>query len=136
MAKNTFTRRQSREQALCYLYEYSMQPDLPPSAIISSARTERDADPSPYATLLFKTALEHLDDIDAGIRASSRNWDFERISKVSLAILRMTAAEVLFLPEHPAAEIAVNEALELARMYGTEDSVPFINGILGTMLRP
>ena len=48
----------------------------------------------------------------------------------------MTAAEVLFLPEHPAAEIAVNEALELARMYGTEDSVPFINGILGTMLRP
>ncbi|MBO4366967.1 MAG: transcription antitermination factor NusB [Clostridia bacterium] len=129
--ENTATRRESREQALRYLYEYEIQPDVSPSAIISAARSERDEDPSPYATLLFKTAVEHLDEIDEIIRTHSKNWDFRRISKVSLAVLRLSVCEACFLTERPANEIIVNEALELARKYGNEDAVPFINGVLG-----
>ena len=134
MATTANSRRTSREQALCYLYEYSVQPDLSPSAIISSARAERGVEPSSYATLLFKTALEHLDELDREIGKASSNWDFHRISRLSLAILRMSACEGLFLPDPPAKEIVINEALELAREYGTEDSVPYINGILGALL--
>jgi len=134
MATTANSRRASRELALCYLYEYSVQPDLSPSAIISSARAERGAEPSPYATLLFKTALEHLDELDRGIADASSNWNFNRISRLSLAILRMSACERLYLPDPPAKEIVINEALELAREYGTEDSVPYINGILGALL--
>ncbi len=132
--ENTATRRESREQALRYLYEYDIQQDVSPSAIISGARSERGEEPSPYATLLFKTAAEKLDDIDAAIRTHSKNWDFRRISKVSLAVLRLSVCEARFLAEHPANEIIVNEALELARKYGNEDAVPFINGILGAVV--
>lgn len=133
MEKNT-SRRESREQALRYLYEFEIQPDLSPSSIISNARNERDEDPSPYATLLFKTAVENLNDIDAVIRSNSKNWDFERISKISLAVLRLSVCEAVFLSEKPGAEVIVNEALELTRKYGNEDAVPFINGILGAVV--
>ncbi|MBP5230911.1 MAG: transcription antitermination factor NusB [Clostridia bacterium] len=136
MDTQTSRRRASREQALRYLYEYEVQPDLTASAIVSSARSEREEEPTPYATLLFKTAIEHLEEIDRRIGEASKNWDFRRISRVSLAVLRLSAAEVLFLPSPPAVEIAVNEALELAKKYGTDESVPFINGILGALFAP
>lgn len=135
MATNS-TRTESREQALRYLYEYDMQPDLTASSIISAARSERGENPSPYATLLFKTAYNHLDELDEIIRAHARNWDFRRISKVTLAVLRLSICEYAFLPEHPRTEVIVNEALELARKYGNEDAIPFINGVLGAALNP
>lgn len=127
------SRTESREQALCYLYEYSVQPDLSPSEIISASRG-RDQSPSPYATLLFKTVLEHLEEVDGKIADASRNWSFSRISRITLAVLRLSVSEYLFIPDHPAKEIVINEALELARKYGTDESVPFINGVLGTLL--
>lgn len=128
------SRRDSREQAVCYLYESSIQPEVPASTIISNARDERDDEPSPYATLLFKTALEHQAEIDAIISSCSENWGIDRIAKVILAILRMAICEIRFLPEPPPAEVAINEALELVRYYDTKDAVPFVNGILAKVV--
>lgn len=129
------TRRESREKAVCYLYEYACQPELSAAEIVQTAVDERGEATSGFARLLFETALHNLTEIDARIADASENWNFRRIGKVSLAILRLATAELCCLPEPTPDEIAVNEALELARLLDTEKAVPFINGVLAKIIK-
>lgn len=129
------TRRESREKAVCYLYEYACQPDLSAVEIVQTAVEERGETTSGFARLLFETAVCNLEEIDARISDAADNWNLNRISKVSLAILRLATAELCCLPEPTPSEIAVNEALELARLLDTEKAVPFINGVLAKIIR-
>jgi N utilization substance protein B len=87
------------------------------------------ADPAEFAEKLFLTAVKHADEIDQMIRRAAVNWSFERIAFVDKNILRLAIAEFVFLKE-TAAKVAINEAIELAREYSSEDSGKFINGIL------
>lgn len=74
-----------------------------------------------------------LSKIDNFISSTSLNWNFERISTVDLSILRLAIAE-LILKKHPVAVI-INEAIELAKIYGGENSSKFINGILDSVVK-
>ncbi len=130
------TRRESREKAVCYLYEYEVQKDKKPSQIIEDAVSEREEATNRFAKELFRTALANLDEIDEKIAGASENWRFSRIGKVSLAILRVAVCEVCFLEEPTPKEIAVNEALELAKLLDTDKAVPFINGVLAKLVNP
>lgn len=128
------TRRESREKAVCYLYEYSVQPDLSASEIIENAKTEREEEVSAFAATVFETALAHIGEIDELIAGASDNWSFRRISKVTLAVLRLAVCELKFLPEPTPVEIAVNEALELARLFDTDKAIGFVNGVLAKIV--
>ena len=128
------TRRESREKAVCYLYEYACQPDLTPDQIVQTAVEERGESTSGFARMLFETAVNNLVEIDARISDAAENWSMNRINKVSLAILRMATAELCCLPDPTPTEIAVNEALELARLLDSEKAVPFINGVLSKIV--
>lgn len=77
--------------------------------------------------------LTHIDEVDSKIEAYSNGWKKERIGKAELAILRLAIYEVLF-DEVPDA-IAINEAVELAKLYADEKAPGFINGILGKVAR-
>ena len=90
------------------------------------------ADPARFAKSLFTVAVEHADEIDQKIRQAAANWTFERIAFVDKNILRMAIAELLFLRETPP-KTAINEAIELAREYSSENSSKFVNGILDTI---
>ena len=97
---------------------------------MNDAAEEREEVISDFAKELFLRADENLGDINEKIQRCADNWRIDRIDRVTLSILRLAGCEIDFFPEIPV-EITVNEALELARYFGEEESVGFINGVLG-----
>jgi len=83
-----------------------------------------------YFDRLFDMIVKNKDEIDRMIDESSVNWKISRMIKVDLAISRLASAEMLYMEDIPAS-VAINEAIILAKKFGTEDSSKFINGILG-----
>jgi transcription antitermination factor NusB len=71
-------------------------------------------------------------DIDALIKKYARNWSFERLSLVAMAILRISICAMLFYPDIPVV-VTINEGIELGKIYGGENSGQFINGILDSI---
>ena len=129
------TRRESREAAMALVFEQGFDVTRTPDEIMQTAVDGRgDEKPSKFAESLFRAVSENMGDIDEKIAASADKWRIDRIGKVTLAILRVAAAELYYFPEIPV-EITVNEALEIARRFDDERSVPFINGVLGRMTK-
>ena len=128
-------RRKARELALQFLFshDFGTQPGDPEQV---AAALERFAlhfnsgrRPLPYARQLLEGISGRQEAIDGLIRAHSHNWRLERMSPVDRNILRIAAYEMAHCADVPAS-VAINEALEIAKRYSTEDAVPFINGIL------
>lgn len=88
----------------------------------------------PFATTIIAGVVEHLDDIDAVIRAYAERWPLERMPVVDRNLLRIALFELLHGTETPPG-VAINEAVELAKLLSTEDSGRFINGVLGRVAR-
>ena len=82
-----------------------------------------------FSQLIIAGAIENIAAIDDRIRAHLAHWPFERLKKVDLAILRMGTYCLLYQKDIPA-RITIDEAIEIAKEYGTEDSFKFINGVL------
>ncbi len=82
-----------------------------------------------FARRLVIGVFENLEALDRMIREASRNWRIERMSRVDRNILRIGAFEVVFLKDIPA-KVSIDEAVELGKIYGSEDSGSFINGVL------
>jgi transcription antitermination protein NusB len=92
-------------------------------------RESLDEEVSAFARLIIAGALERMADVDEAITSHLQNWTFERLKRVDLAILRMGAYCLLFQKDIPA-QITIDEAIEIAKEYGSEDSYRFINGVL------
>jgi N utilization substance protein B len=82
-----------------------------------------------FARHLMAGAIENIVAVDAAINSHLVNWSFERLKKVDLAILRIGTYSLLFQKDIPA-QITIDEAIEIAKEYGSEDSYRFINGVL------
>jgi N utilization substance protein B len=87
-----------------------------------------------YFDSVYKLTLKNKTDIDNKIKEHSVNWKFDRISKVDLSIMRLALAEILYFDDIPDS-VSINEAVELAKKFGGENSGKFINGILGEITR-
>ncbi len=87
-----------------------------------------------YANTLIDTVLENLEEIDAALDRSSKSRNTKRMAKVDLAIARLALGEALYMDNIPEG-VAINEAVNMARKYSTEESRRFINGILGNIVR-
>ncbi|MBQ6949130.1 MAG: transcription antitermination factor NusB [Firmicutes bacterium] len=87
-----------------------------------------------YMDRMFQIITEHLKDIDQKLEEASDRWKVYRLGKVDLAILRVSAAELLYMEDIPAS-VSINEAVELAKKYGSDESARFINGVLGKVLK-
>jgi len=83
---------------------------------------------------LVKGTIENIDTIDEIIKNSLRSWTMDRIAKVDLTILRMAIYELIYSKDVPAS-VVINEAVELGKMFGSDDSGSFINGVLGRVVR-
>ena len=121
------TRHQSRQEAFCLLFEKSFS-DMTLEEIIEGATETRDLQPNEFTMQLAQGTVDHVEELDA------LNWKLSRISKVSLAILRMAAYELMYVPQVPI-NVTVDEAVELAKQYAGEDEYAFINGVLGAVIR-
>ena len=82
----------------------------------------------------FEAAAGNLQVIDEKLESCSENWKVSRMAKVDLAILRLSAAEILYLDDVPDSA-SINEAVDMAKKFGGDDSGKFINGILGKVVR-
>lgn len=87
-----------------------------------------------YASFLVKGAIENLLAIDEIIKSKLRNWDFNRISNIDKAILRFSIFSMLFENDLPE-KVIINEAVEIVKKFGSEDSYKFVNGILDAVKR-
>ncbi len=87
-----------------------------------------------FAESLVKGVSEYRAAIDRQIAAVAKNWSIERMSPVDLSILRIGAFELLYRPDIPV-QVSINEAIEIAKRYGTKDSPAFINGLLDKIAR-
>jgi N utilization substance protein B len=92
-------------------------------------REQMEDDTAAFSRLIIAGALENIADIDLRIKRHLSHWPFERLKKVDLAILRMGTCCLLFQPDIPA-RITIDEAIEIAKEYGSEESYKFINGVL------
>lgn len=82
-----------------------------------------------FAKLLIVGTLENLDEIDISIKKQLKSWDFNRIVKVELAILRLSVYSLLYQRDIPST-VTINEAIDIAKDYGSNEAYRFINGIL------
>ena len=92
-------------------------------------RASLDDEVATFARLLIAGTLESIEAVDAAIDSHLQNWSFERLKKVDLAVLRIGAYSLLYQRDIPA-QITIDEAIEIAKEYGSEDSYRFINGVL------
>ena len=125
------TRHESRQEAFCLLFEKTFT-DQSIDDIIEGATETRDLQVSEFTLMLAKGTEEHLPQLDALIESKLKNWKLSRISKVSLSILRMAAFELQYVPDVPMS-VTINEAVELAKQYASEDDYAFVNGVLGAI---
>jgi len=128
-------RRASREKAFALLFELSFQPEETPAALLARACGEGEPPPvDGLAMRLAETAAEHLRILDETIAQRLKGWKLGRISRVSHALLRLAVCEMLYFDDIPVGA-SINEAVELAKLYGDADAPKFINGVLGTIAR-
>lgn len=127
------TRRESRELAFILLFEKSFTEETI-ADILQNAQESREISEDTFALTLAEGAVEHLDEIDAVISECSHKWSTSRLSRVALSIMRLAVYEMLWQEEIPVS-VSINEAVELAKVYGGEADASFINGVLGGIAR-
>lgn len=90
---------------------------------------------APYAAELARGCYAHVDEIDRGLRRVSENWALERMPGSDRNLLRLAVYELRFAPDHVDDAVVINEAVEIAKAYGTDESASFVNGVLGRVVR-
>lgn len=127
-------RTKARKRALDMLFqadlvERALTEVLADEQVRAASEPEREASWR-YAREIVSGIIDHIDDIDAEIEATSRDWRMDRMPRVDRAILRIGVWEIRYNEEVPN-PVAIAEAISSATEYSTEDSSRFINGVLG-----
>lgn len=128
-------RRASRDTAMKLLYQLEIQKEDKEEQIeITLAQNDLSKNDRKYVLDVVKGVFDNLSYIDKVIDKYSKGWKINRISKVDLSILRLSVYEIGFMNDIPLS-VSVNEAVELAKKYSSEDAGSFVNGILGKVSR-
>ena len=131
----THNRRHQRRFAFQVIYSFGFDRDVSKDTLIRSFDNfwaEEDFDmerQDSYAWTLVEGVFDNYDRIDEIITQHSQHWKLNRIAKVELTILRLSLFEMLFCPDIPL-KVAMNEAIELAKNFGDDNSKTFVNGVL------
>ncbi|QLY24530.1 transcription antitermination factor NusB [Bdellovibrio sp. HCB185ZH] len=123
-------RRQARELALQILFQTEFTPTISVRTFMDVFEESYDAETISYADLLIKGVQENKAAVDSKIQASSAHWKVERMATIDRNILRIAVWEMKFSADPIKENIAINEAVEIAKKYGTSDSASFVNGLL------
>lgn len=132
MSKAQFAqRRDGRVAALQYLFAWSMNApkNLAEDLRVFFENMEQPRDHYAFGEELIHGVIEHVADIDARIKGLAHNWEFDRIAKIDLAILRLAMFEMIYRKDIPPV-VSINEAIDLSKQFSNADAKRFINGIL------
>lgn len=128
-------RKKARELVLKCLYAHDSTGESIDSVcetLISTAELAEDS--QRFAEQLFRKVAEGTQILDEKISGFSQNWNIERVAMVDLCILRIAICELTSFPDIPA-RVTINEAVELAKKYSTQQSSRFVNGILDAVYK-
>jgi N utilization substance protein B len=125
---DTAPRHQQRERALSLLYEAELKGEAPLQVVDALPLP-----PDPFVRALIEQVVASREEADRRIAAASVGWPLERMAVVDRIVLRMAVAEVLD-PDGPPTAVVIDEAVELAKEYSTDESGRFVNGVLSTIV--
>jgi N utilization substance protein B len=152
------SRKKAREIVLCLVFEKEYQRDLSCAKLYdvlfencdiseiynsfvekendnkNKAKDLNEADEK-YIKSTFLGIFENIDQIDDVISSSTIGWEYNRISKISMALLRMAVYEILYTNGEIPTSVAINEAVELSKRYDDSEAYTFINGVLGSVAK-
>lgn len=131
------SRRKAREAALQTLFQLDFN-RIDREEALQAVYYERDDIQEPaknYAQHLVEGALEKMTEIDKVISGATTDWKIERMPGVDRNILRLAIYELKYGSEKLPPNVVINEAVELAKLFGTEESGRFVNGILGSLVK-
>lgn len=126
-------RREAREQAFALIFARSINRDTT-REIIEAAEEVGEVPVDAFAEATAAGVEQNEAGLDGQIERYTRGWSVARLSKVSLAVLRLAVYEILYEEEIPVS-VSINEAVELAKKYGDAEDAPFVNGVLGSLAR-
>lgn len=133
------SRRKAREMAVQALFQLDFNSSVTTEEALTSVFSEREEpineNTKNYAKALVEGTQNNLAAIDNYISELSREWKLDRMAGVDRNIARMAIYEMKYSEERLQPGVAINEAVELAKTFGTEDSSRFINGILGSIVK-
>jgi N utilization substance protein B len=129
-------RRKAREFALQILFQLDIRKDKPTATILKRFWAEHDVDEEVQAFTeeIIKGTYKHLTAINEKIHVCAKNWSIDRMAAVDRNVLRMAVYEILYRIDIPTS-VTINEAIEIAKKFGTDDSGSFVNGILDSVAR-
>jgi transcription antitermination protein NusB len=120
-------RRTAREKALQALFQI----DISKVEIEDALQHVLDEEKSdPYLTKLVEGTIQHLEEIDGVIKGQLENWTIDRLAHVDRSLLRLAVFELLYCKEEVPTNVVLDEAIEIAKIYGDDQSSRFINGVL------
>lgn len=131
--KTELTRREAREQAFALVFEKTFH-QCGLDEIICNASDASEIVVDDFARKEAEGVYANIDAIDSVISENLRGWTISRISRVALSILRLAVYEIKYSDEVPTS-VAINEAVELAKKFGTDDDPSYINGVLGSVAK-
>ena len=129
-------RRQNRATAFRFLFQWELNKpdDLGADLDDFLKRIDEDRKSFSYAVELVDGVTENIQSLDERIGKLAENWEFARIAKTDLALLRLATYEIVYRLDVPPA-VVIDEALELAKAFSTDNSRKFLNGILDKLLQ-
>ena len=127
-------RSRARQVVLQLLYQDDLNPEIAATAITQFLRKElnRNASLMEFALSLLDGVREHRAELDQVLAGKAENWSLERMATVDRNILRLGAYEILYAGTP--GQVAINEAVELAKQFGAQQSASFVNGILDRVM--
>jgi transcription antitermination protein NusB len=130
-------RHQARRMALQILYGLNYLADANPAEVVDGLRETPEVSLknwTPFARELTQGVIEHMESLDQAISSTLKNWRIERLSRVDLIILRLALYEMRHCDDIPI-RVSLNEYIEVAKEFGTDESSSFINGILDRLAK-
>ena len=129
------TRKEAREYCFKLMFEYEVQKNSFEDLMACfDEYAEAPGNQRAYVEGVVSSCLAHLDIIDEMIERNSKGWKKNRLPKVTLSALRVAVCEILYMDDIPDG-IAINEAVEIAKVYHDEQNGKFVNGILSSVLK-
>ncbi|MDR2634276.1 MAG: transcription antitermination factor NusB [Treponema sp.] len=130
------SRRKGRILAFQALYSWEVLRVPPERLDFSWVEAEKQAalgeELLTFSRLLVSGTIEHINAVDKMIRSHLEHWDFSRVKRVDLAVLRMSTYTLMYQQEIPPS-IVINEAIGISKEFGTDDSYRFVNGVLDSI---
>lgn len=128
-------RRRARELVLQGLYSWEINKDNFGKILETfSSEIHDDSETVEFASALLRKAVQHQEELDCDIQFVVKNWDLGRMAMLDRLVLRLAVAEFLYFEEIPP-KVTINEAIDLAKKFSTEQSGQFVNGILDALYK-